>query len=342
MTIMKNMKQNSWRQVIMTCLVLVVCASAQHAWAAGVPDAPAIYSAALDKPQFPKDTVDAQLKALSADGWFMIDAKTGLVLSSKNPDKRLYPASMTKMMTCILACESGRLSEIVTISAKAAAVPYGGVKRGEKYVLRDLLYRVMLPSDNGAAHAVGEFLGNDSVGFADMMNKKAAALGMRHSHFVNAHGLPDDDHYTTPRDMMKLIKYCMKNKDFAEIVSNPTRTITTTTGKQINLKNTNKLFGTYDGCLGIKTGTTRAAGGCLASAVERNGVRIYLVLMKCQPARQRTDESIVLYDKGFEMMAQFYQERRSRQQRNSRSVPRPRNNDNQNPRQQEVPYKNAK
>lgn len=338
MKIMNYMKNNSWKQTVAICLILLSCTVGNHAIAAVAPDAPAIYSAALDKPQYPKDTVDAQLKALSADGWFMIDAKTGLVLSSKNPDKKLYPASMTKMMTCILACESGRLSEIVTISAKAAAVPYGGVKRGEKYVLRDLLYRVMLPSDNGAAHAVGEFLGNDSVGFADMMNKKAKSLGMKHSHFVNAHGLPDDDHYTTPRDMMKLIKYCMKNKDFAEIVSNPTRTITTTTGKEINLKNTNRLFGTYDGCIGIKTGTTRAAGGCLASAVERNGVRIYLVIMKCQPARQRTDESIVLYDKGFEMMAQFYQERKNRQQRHN-NVPRPRNNDTQNSRQQEVPYR---
>ncbi len=340
MTIMKIMKQNNWRQVLVMCLVVMCSTVGNMALAAGAPDAPdapKIYSAALDKPQYPKDTVDAELKALSADGWFMIDAKTGLVLSSKNPDKKLYPASMTKMMTCILACESGRLSEIVTISAKAAAVPYGGVRQGEKYVLRDLLYRAMLPSDNGAAHAIGEFLANDSVGFADMMNKKAKSLGMRHSHFVNAHGLPDDDHYTTPRDMMKLVKYCMKNKDFAEIVSTPTRTITTTAGKKINLKNTNKLFGTYDGCIGIKTGTTRAAGGCLASAVERNGVKIYLVIMKCQPARQRTQESIVLYDKGFEMMAQFYQERRNRQQRHNRNVARPRHNDGQ--KQQEIPYR---
>lgn len=335
-----NTRKNYLRHAIVVCLMFVSFSLYNHAAAAGAPDAPAIYSAALDKPQFPKDTVDAQLKALSADGWFMIDAKTGLVLSSKNPDKKLYPASMTKMMTCILACESGRLNEIVTISAKAAAVPYGNVKKGEKYVLRDLLYRAMLPSDNGAAHAVGEFLGNDSVGFADMMNKKAKAIGMKHSHFVNAHGLPDDDHYTTPRDMMKLVKYCMKNKDFAEIVSNPTRTITTTAGKVINLKNTNRLFGTYDGCIGIKTGTTRAAGGCLASAVERNGVKIYLVIMKCQPARLRTDESIVLYDKGFEMMAQFYKERHNRQQhRNRNNVPRPSNNGGQNSKNHEIPYR---
>ncbi len=322
---------------LVVCMLL--CVMSSSAWAVVAPDAPAIYSAALDKPTYPKDTIDAQLKALSADGWFMIDAETGLVLSSKNPDKRLYPASMTKMMTCILACESGRLSEIVTISAAAGAVPYGGVRKGEKYVLRDLLYRAMLPSDNGAAHAVGEFLANnDTLGFANMMNKKAKELGMKHTHFVNAHGLPDDDHYTTPRDMMKLIKYCMRNKDFAEIVSTPARDITTTAGKVIHLKNTNRLFGTYDGCIGIKTGTTRAAGGCLASAVVRNGVKIYLVIMKCQPARARTDESIVLFNKGFEMVAEFKKERQDRQNRRNRAgVPRPRVNEKVH--QQEVPQR---
>ena len=323
------------RLALVACMIVCVMSIA---WADVAPEASAIYSAALDKPTYPKDTVDAQLKALTADGWFMIDAETGLVLSSKNPDKRLYPASMTKMMTCILACESGRLSEIVTISAAAGAVPYGGVRKGEKYVLRDLLYRVMLPSDNGAAHAVGEFLANDSVGFANMMNKKAKELGMKHTHFVNAHGLPDDDHYTTPRDMMKLIKYCMRNKDFTEIVSTPARDITTTTGKVIHLKNTNRLFDRYEGCIGIKTGTTRAAGGCLASAVVRNGVKIYLVLMKCQPARARTDESIVLFNKGFEMVADFKKERQDRQNRRNRtSVPRPKPNDPI--KQQEVPQR---
>jgi D-alanyl-D-alanine carboxypeptidase (penicillin-binding protein 5/6) len=315
-----------------------------HAWAASDPGSgPSIYSAALDNPAFPSDTVDAQLKKLSAQAWFMIDAETGRILSSKNPDNRMYPASMTKMMTCILACESGRLNEIVTISKAAAAVPYGNVAKGEKYKLHDLLYRVMLPSDNGAAHAVGEFLANDSLGFAKMMNEKAQALGMNHTHFVNAHGLPDNDHYSTARDMMKLVKYCMKNKIFAEIVSNPTRDITTVGGKTIHLKNTNKLFGRYDGCIGVKTGTTRAAGGCLASAVVRNGMKIYLVLMKCEPARQRTDESIVLYNKGFEMVSEFNRQRQRKKgnrsasssgyfnsgsgSRDVRDVPRPKNHD---------------
>jgi len=340
-----NTMQNNRRLGIALCL-LVLCGFCNNAFADVAPDAPTIYSAALDKPEFPKDTTDAQLDALSSEGWFMIDAETGRVLSSKNPDKRLYPASMTKMMTCILACESGRLNEIVTISAKDDAVPYGYVKAGEKYVLRDLLYRVMLPSDNGAAHAVGEFLAPDSTDFSVLMNKKARALGMKNTHFVNAHGLPDDDHYTTPRDMMKLVKYCMRNKIFAEIVSNPTRDITTTTGKVIHLKNTNKLFGRYDGCIGVKTGTTRAAGGCLASAVVRNGVKIYLVLMKCKPARERTNESIVLYDKGFEMMAEFNRNKRNRHHRSSsaREVPRPKkhnaNHDQMIRSQQEIPYRN--
>ncbi len=288
---------------------------------------PAIYSAILDDPAMPSDTVDAQLMKLSAQAWYMVDASTGRLLSSKNPDKRMYPASMTKMMTCILACESGRLSEIVTISSKAAATPYGNVKTGEQYVLRDLLYRVMLPSDNGAAAAVAEFLGGDIASFAVMMNEKAKALDMKNTNFVNPHGLPDNNHYTTAHDMMKLMKYCMKNKDFAEIVSNSSRSIYTVAGKEIQLRSTNRLFGRYDGCIGVKTGTTRAAGGCLASAVERNGVKIYLVIMKCEPARERTDESIVLFDKGFEMVRHFAQvlQDRENRRRHGGAVARPRN-----------------
>lgn len=323
-------------------LCSIIACGYPQVWAATGPGPePSIYSAALDNPAFPSDTVDAQLKKLSAQAWFMIDAQTGRILSSKNPDQRMYPASMTKMMTCILACESGRLNETVTISREAAAVPYGNVARGEKYKLHDLLYRVMLPSDNGAAHAVGEFLANDSLGFAKLMNDKAKQLGMLHTHFVNAHGLPDNDHYTTARDMMKLVKYCMRNKIFAEIVSNPTRDITTLGGKTIHLKNTNKLFGRYDGCIGVKTGTTRAAGGCLASAVVRDGMKIYLVLMKCEPARQRTDESIVLYNKGFDMLTEFNRQRQQRKRgsksngyfnsgsgsRDVRDVPRPKHHD---------------
>lgn len=323
-------------------LCSIIACGYPQVWAATGPGPePSIYSAALDNPAFPSDTVDAQLKKLSAQAWFMIDAQTGRILSSKNPDQRMYPASMTKMMTCILACESGRLNETVTISREAAAVPYGNVARGEKYKLHDLLYRVMLPSDNGAAHAVGEFLANDSLGFAKLMNDKAKQLGMLHTHFVNAHGLPDNDHYTTARDMMKLVKYCMRNKIFAEIVSNPTRDITTLGGKTIHLKNTNKLFGRYDGCIGVKTGTTRAAGGCLASAVARDGMKIYLVLMKCEPARQRTDESIVLYNKGFDMLTEFNRQRQQRKRgsksngyfnsgsgsRDVRDVPRPKHHD---------------
>ncbi len=286
--------------VLIVC-TLLVCYSTKL-FAGGGPG-PSIYNAAINNPAHPLDTIDAQLKKLSAEAWLMIDASDGYILSSKNPDKIMYPASMTKMMTCILACESGYLNETVTISKEAASTSYGNVKRGERYKLKDLLYRVMLPSDNGAAHAVGEFLSSkDSIDFATMMNIKAKTLGMKNTHFVNAHGLPDDNHYSTATDMMRLLRYCMKNKTFAEIVSKSSCDIYTQSGTRIHLKSTNRLFDKYQGCIGVKTGTTRAAGGCLASAVVRNGVKIYLVIMKCEPARERTDESIVLYNKGFEMI----------------------------------------
>lgn len=294
-------------------LLLMLVGYKTSSWAATGPGpGPAIYNAALNNPNNPRDTIDAQLKRLSAEAWIMIDADTKRILSSKNPDKVLYPASMTKMMTCILAIESGYLNETVTISREAASTSYGYVKKGEKYKLHDLLYRVMLPSDNGAAHAVGEFLSSkDTVSFATMMNNKAKSLKMTNTHFVNAHGLPDDNHYTTARDMMKLLNYCMKNKTFTQIVSKRNYSISTLAGTRYNLKSTNRLFDKYEGCIGVKTGTTRAAGGCLASAVVRDGKRIYLVIMKCEPARERTDESIVLYNKGFDMIKKAGSTRRA-------------------------------
>ena len=301
---MKLFKNIRWRRFATTLIMLLMVVGYNAAtWGATGPGA-SIYNAAINNPNYPSDTIDAQLKKLTAEAWIMVDADENVILSSKNPDKILYPASMTKMMTCILAIESGYLNETVTISKTAASTSYGSVKRGEKYKLHDLLYRVMLPSDNGAAQAVGEFLSSrDTVSFPTMMNNKAKKLKMKSTNFVNAHGLPDNNHYSTAHDMMLLLKYCMKNETFAEIVSKRSCSISTMTGTRINLKSTNRLFDKYEGCIGVKTGTTRAAGGCLASAVVRGGRKIYLVIMKCEPARERTDESIVLYNKGFDMIA---------------------------------------
>mgnify|MGYP002626167994 CR=1 FL=1 len=250
---------------------------------------------------------DYELEQLSAKAWIMVDGRTGNVLSQKNSSTTLYPASMTKMMTCILAIESGRLNDTVEISRNAAATAYGKVRTGERYILRDLLDVMMLVSDNGAATAVGEFLAQiNGTSMANLMNAKAKVLQMNNSHFVNAHGLHSDDHYSTPADMMLLERYCMANPTFAAIVRQSEKDVplVSPAGRVRHCNNTNKLLTTYNGAVGCKTGYTRPAGGCLASCAVRDELQLFLVVMNCTPARARMAESETLLDKGFVMAQQ--------------------------------------
>ena len=246
---------------------------------------------------------DSDLECLSAQSWLMVDGRTGKVLSTKNADRVMYPASMTKMMTCILAVESDRLNDTVTISRNAASTPYGKVHQGERFVLRNLLDVMMLDSDNGAATAISEFLGDSTKTFITKMNEKAKSLGMKNTRFANPHGLHDQNHYTTASDIMLLERYCMQNPTFASIVSQASKDVplASPSGRVRHCNNTNKLLTTYDGAVGCKTGYTRPAGGCLASCAVRNDLQVFLVVMNCTPARQRMSESAVLLDKGFDM-----------------------------------------
>lgn len=259
---------------------------------------------------------DSTLDNLSAQAWVMVDGRTGKTLSSKNANKTLYPASMTKMMTCILAIESGRLNDTIEISRTAAATSYGKVRAGEKFFLHDLLDVMMLDSDNGAASAIAEFLSTPDNPFSNQMNAKAKELGMRSTSFVNPHGLHDRYHYTTPADIMILAQYCMQNKTFQAIVSQAKKDVRliSPANRIRHCTNTNKLLGTYNGAVGCKTGYTRPAGGCLASCAVRDNLQVFLVVMNCNPARQRIPESAQLLDKGFELASKSWAEDRRVQQ----------------------------
>lgn len=142
-------------------------------------------------------SANAQAPILTADAAILIDARTGQVLYEKNADKREYPASMTKMMTCILALEKGNPLKTIAISANAANVESTELYGGEWIRLGDLTYQMMLISDNGAATAIAEAIGGNVNHFASMMNEKARAIGAVGTHFVNANGMPDEDHYST-------------------------------------------------------------------------------------------------------------------------------------------------
>lgn len=221
----------------------------------------------------------------------LIEAETGAVLFEKDADSQARPASTTKVMTCIVALENGNLDDVVTCGREVDGFSSGsslmGLSNGERIQLRELLYGLMMRSGNDAAAAIAVHIGGSIDGFADMMNAKAAELGMTNTHFVNPHGMDKDAHYTTVADMAKLTAYALKNGDFRAIVSRTTRTIEGTNRRSsgYKLENSNKLIYTKEGndsyeyryAIGVKTGDTPKAGRCLIAAAEKDGVRLISV-----------------------------------------------------------------
>ncbi len=240
---------------------------------------------------------------VSAEAAILVEASTGRVLYEKNADTQEYPASMTKMMTCILALENGRLDGSVTISPAAAATEYSelGLEAGDKIRLSELLTGMMLESDNAAAVAVAEQLASSVPAFAAQMNAKARELGARQTNFMNPNGLPDDSHYSTARDMMYIARYGMRNPLFRQIVGTKAKRIQwqLPAGKYVDAENTNELLGSYPGMIGIKTGWTSEAGGCLAAAAQRGNVTLIAIVMDSSDADQRFADVAALFDYGF-------------------------------------------
>lgn len=243
----------------------------------------------------------AEVPILSADAALLMDADNGAILYEKNGTKKEYPASMTKMMTCILALEKGDPYHMITVSHNAAQVESTELYGGEWIRLGDLTYQMMLISDNGAATALAEAIGGNSDHFAAMMNEKAKSLGCKNTHFVNANGMPDENHYSTAEDMAKIARYSLQNKKFRDIVSTKSKQVHyENPEKNLHCWNTNDLLYTYPGCIGVKTGYTRAAGSCLTAAATRNGKTLLVVILHSQDHETRFTEAAALLDYGFE------------------------------------------
>lgn len=239
--------------------------------------------------------------AVTADAAVVIDMKTGGIIYAKNADKREYPASTTKIMTAMLTLENGDKDATVTVSPYAAWVECTGLWAGHAMREFDMLELMLLESDNGAATALGEAVGGSEANFATMMNRKARELGMNNTHFVNCNGMPDSEHYSTARDIGKLSLYAMQNKLFRRVVAQKKIILPdwTTLGQTYEAENTNELLDTYEGCIGVKTGYTYEAGGCLVSAAERNGQQILCVVLKSSAPETRFSDSAQLLDYGF-------------------------------------------
>lgn len=251
------------------------------------------------------------LAGITAEAWMLVDDSTGFIISQKEASKKLFFASITKMMTCLLALEKGNLSDTVFISDDVCVVRDSWIKSGDGYRLSDLVDEMMLMSDNNAAYAIAKHIGGDTLTFYDMMNQKAQYLGMDSTHFANPNGMPSDDNFSCASDLIRLSRYCLCDSLFAEIVGTAEKDIPLVDGRHLPCLNTNLLLSTYDGCIGIKTGFTRQAGGCLASAVNRDGTTLFLVLLGSRSRSSRFKESAILFDYGFNVM-KAYQELRIR------------------------------
>ena len=230
------------------------------------------------------------------------DTTTALYGIEKNADAKCSTGSTIKILTCMLAIESGRLDEETTVSDNAVNFnkKYNslmGLEAGEKWTIKDLLYGLMLPSGNDAAIAIAEHLAGSTKAFANKMNEKAQELGMTHSHFTTVHGKDDGKadnpkNFSTARDMAILTAWALQNDTFRKIVSTKTYTCADSRGRHtITLQNTNRLLidavddsyepisCLYKDAIGVKTGDTNSAGKCFIAAAARGGVTLIAVLL---------------------------------------------------------------
>ena len=246
--------------------------------------------------------------AVSAQSAIVMDVNSGAVLYAKNIDEKLYPASTTKILTCLLAVENAAMDEEVTFSYDAVfGVPRDGsnmgIDVGEILPMEDCLYGILVGSANEVASAVGEHVGGDTETFLQMMNDKAKELGCKNTNFMNANGLHDENHYTTAYDLALIARAFFSNDFLANIANTPRVhfTPTDTQPDDFYLNNKNKLVSgeiKYQYYMGGKTGYTNDARQTLVSCAEKDGMRLVCVVMKEETPDQFND-TVTLFNYGF-------------------------------------------
>jgi len=243
----------------------------------------------------------------------LIDLSTGEVLLDKNSEERTYPSSMTKIMTALMAFEKikdGTLSMDQEFLISKKAWKMGGSKMfievDKKVKVSDLLLGVVVQSGNDASIAIAEGISGSEETFAIEMNNLAKRIGLTNTNFVNSSGWPNDNHYTTAKDLAKIAEYTLnEHPELYEMYA-----ITEFTYSGIKQDNRNPLLYSFDGADGFKTGHTQAAGYGLVGSAERGGRRLLLVLNGLETSRSRSQESLRLMDWGFNnfQLVDFYKE----------------------------------
>ncbi|HWI62987.1 MAG TPA: stalk domain-containing protein [Symbiobacteriaceae bacterium] len=242
--------------------------------------------------------------ASSAAAYLIMDARSGLVLSEKAPDQPRPVASITKIMTGMLALERGNPTSVITTS-KNAAGQIGtrmGLRAGDQIKLGDMLYGLMLPSGNDAATAIGEHLSGTEGAFAAQMTRRAAELGARSTLFYNASGLDDWVRpYSSARDMALIAREAMKNPEFRAVVSHEEYRFAGPRGSWL-LENKNDFVGTYLGSTGVKNGWTEIAGHTLVASAYRDGTELLVVVLGAPARAELYAEATRLMDAGFRLV----------------------------------------
>lgn len=249
----------------------------------------------------PATTADFDVPCAAA---ILVDEDSGTVLYEKNADARRPIASITKVMTLLLtfeALEAGKISLDDFVPVSEHAYHMGGsqiwLEPGEEMTLNDMLKAICISSANDAAVAVAEYIGGSEPAFTEMMNARAAELGMTNTHFVNACGLDEPEHLSTARDVAAMSREMLLHhtevRDYCSIWMDTLR------GGATQLVNTNKLLKSYSGITGLKTGTTGKAGVCISASAERNGLRLIAVVLGAASGKERFQAASTLLDYGF-------------------------------------------
>ncbi len=260
---------------------------------------------------FPIGTVRAEEElTLDGESAILIDADSGAVLYEKNADERHYPASITKIMTVYLALSRGSLDQTLTatdtaidnIDRKSSHI---WLDYGEELSLKDACYAAIMASANDASNVLAEAVGGSQNEFAEMMNEAAAAAGSKNTHFANAHGLPDEDHYTTAYDMAMITRMAIQNPDFAEIFGTVKYEMQPT-NKQKDVRyfasgndmlKKGEFF--YEYATGGKIGWTEDAGYTIVTTASKDGVNLIAVVLKNSNKNARYTDTRTLFDYGF-------------------------------------------
>jgi D-alanyl-D-alanine carboxypeptidase len=239
---------------------------------------------------------------VSALSWVLFDETADWLIASHEPDVQRPLASTTKMMTALIAAERSSLDEMVTVSAGAAEAGEAeiGLVAGEVVRMGDLVSAILSRSANDAAAAIAEHVGGSIEGFADLMNERAAEMGLTNSHFVNPHGLDSPEHYSSAADLLEMARAILANPQLAAMVQSTSIDFPTAPdGTLRGGPSTNSLLNTYDGAIGVKTGFTLQASLVLAAAAERDGRRLLVVVMGSEGVGGHFADAAALLDYGF-------------------------------------------